>query len=167
MKHLSGKAGKKAKSTIGESVCIIVFRLDEQRYALQLAAVERIVPIVEVTPLPKAPEAVSGVVNMEGRVLPVFNLRKRFRLPERECDLSDRLIIANTSRRTVALIVDEAIGVLERPGRERIAADRILPELEYLEGVVKLEDGLILIHDLDRFLSIAEERELNRAMEKT
>ena len=62
---------------------IVVFTLDEQRYALHLLAVERVVRAVEVTALPEAPEIVLGVVNVKGRIVPVINVRRRFRLPER------------------------------------------------------------------------------------
>ena len=62
---------------------IVVFALDEQRYALHLLAVERVVRAVEVTALPEAPEIVLGVVNVKGRIVPVINVRRRFRLPER------------------------------------------------------------------------------------
>ncbi|MBF8302857.1 MAG: cheW40H-4 [Candidatus Dadabacteria bacterium] len=57
---------------------LVVLTLDEQRYALHLSAVERIVRVVEVTPLPKAPEIVLGVVNVQGQIIPVINIRKRF-----------------------------------------------------------------------------------------
>jgi purine-binding chemotaxis protein CheW len=57
---------------------LVVFAFDEQRYALHLSAVERIVRMVEITPLPKAPEIVLGVVNVQGRIVPIVNIRKRF-----------------------------------------------------------------------------------------
>jgi len=145
---------------------LIVLTLDEQRYALHLSAVERIVRGVEVTPLPKAPEIVLGVVNVQGQITPVINIRKRFRLPEREMNLSDQLIIAHTSRRTVALVADAVSGVIERSEQEVIAAEKVLPGIEYVEGVVKLEDGMILIHDLNKFLSLEEEQALDNAMKK-
>ena len=143
---------------------LVVFTLDEQRYALYLAAVERIVRVVEITPLPKSPEVVLGVVNVHGQIIPVVNIGKRFRLPEREIALSNQLIIANTSRRAVALLVDEVSGVVEISEREMIEAGKILPDMDYVEGIVKLEDGLILIHDLNTFLSIEEEKALDDAM---
>lgn len=145
---------------------LIVLTLDEQRYALHLSAVERIVRVVEVTPLPKAPEIVLGVVNVQGQITPVINIRKRFCLPEREMNLSDQLIIAHTSRRTVALVADAVSGVIERSEQEVIAAEKVLPGIEYVEGVVKLEDGMILIHDLNKFLSLEEEQALDNAMKK-
>lgn len=145
---------------------LVVFTFDEQRYALHLSAVERIVRVVEVTPLPKAPEIVLGVVNVQGQITPVINIRKRFCLPEREMNLSDQLIIARTSRRTVALVADAVSGVIERSEQEVIAAEKVLPGIEYVEGVVKLEDGMILIHDLNKFLSLEEEQALDNAMKK-
>ena len=146
---------------------IIVFNLDEQRYALHLSAVERIIRIVEITPLPQAPEIVLGFVNVQGQVIPVFNMRKRFRLPDREISLSDHLIIARTAKRTVALVADAASGVVECGEEELAAANRILPDLKYVEGVAKLEDGLILIHNLDTFLSLEEEKTLEQIMTPT
>ena len=125
---------------------------------------DRIFRAVEVTPLPKAPEAVLGVVNVRGRVLPVFDIRKRFRLPGREIEPSDRLIIARTTRRTVALVVDAVAGVLEHSGQEMIRAEEVLPAMEYVAGVAKLEDGLVLVHDLNAFLSLEEDEALEDAM---
>ncbi|OFW42833.1 MAG: chemotaxis protein CheW [Acidobacteria bacterium RIFCSPLOWO2_12_FULL_60_22] len=143
---------------------MVVFSLDNQRYALPLAAVERIVRVVEFTSLPKAPPIVLGIVDIGGRIVPVVNVRKRFRLPEKEIELEDHLILGQTGRRPVALVVDEVSSVVERPDGEVIAAQEILPGLEYVQGVAKLEDGLLLIHDLNRFLSLEEEETLDKAM---
>lgn len=146
---------------------LIVFSLDDQRYALRLSAVERIVRVVDITPLPQAPEIVLGVINVRGQVTPVVNLRRRFRLPERDINLSDHLIIAHTARRAVALLVDAVLDVMECWEEDTTAADRILPDLPYVEGVVKLEDGLMLIHNLDTVLSLEEEKTLEEAMAAT
>lgn len=143
---------------------LVVFTLDEHRYALHLGVVERVFPSVEITPLPKAPEIVLGVVNLRGRVIPVVNIRKRFRLPEREIELSDQIIIAHTSKRPVAILADSVTGILELPQRELIAGREILPKLDYVEGVAKLADGMVLIHNVDTFLSLDEEKTLGEAM---
>ena len=146
---------------------LVVFTLDDQRYALRLPSVERIVQVVEITPLPKAPGIVLGVVNVQGRVIPVVNIRKRFLLPERETNLGDQLIIANTSKRPVALLTDTVNEVIEQSGESMITSEEILPGMKYIEGVVKLKDGMILIHDLNKFLSLEEEKVLDEAMDKT
>jgi purine-binding chemotaxis protein CheW len=143
---------------------LVLFTLDEQRYALDLATVERAVRVVEVTPLPKAPPIVLGIINVNGDVVPVFDIRRRFRLPEREINLTDQLMIARRSRQKVALLVDSVSGVVEISEVEISSAKQILPEIEYVYGVVKLQDGLVLIHDLDQFLSSEEERTLEGAL---
>lgn len=143
---------------------LVVFALDDQRYALRLSAVDRVVPMVRITPLPKAPAIVIGVVNVQGRVIPVIDMRRRFHLPEREAALTDRLIIAHTARRPVALAADVVAGVLEYPGHNIVAAEGVLPGVEHVEGIAKLKGDLILIHDLDRFLSLEEEQSLDRAL---
>ncbi len=152
---------------MSELIQLVVFRLGEQRYALPLAAVERIVRAVEVTPLPGAPAIVLGAIDVEGRVLPVLNLWRRFLLPEREVSPVDQFLIAWTDRRMVALVMDEAQGVIEREQSAVIGSDRIVPGLEQFQGVVKLDDGLVLIHDLEKFLSLDEVRTLDEAMERT
>lgn len=146
---------------------LIVFTMDDRRYALPLRAVDRVVRMVAVTPLPKAPDIVLGVVNIEGRVIPVINMRRRFRLPEREIALTDQLVVAHTVRRPVALVADAVLDVIACPVQSLIAAEEVLPNIEYVEGVVKLADGLILIHDLDRFLSLEEEDSLDYALENS
>jgi len=142
----------------------VVFALDEQRVALPLSAVERVVQAVEVTPLPTAPTIVLGVINVQGQVLPVFNLRRRFRLPDREIELSDHIIIAKTARRTVALVVDAVTGVLLCSEMEIVPPEAIGPGIEHIAGIVKRPDGLILIHDLNAFLSLDEEQTLEAAL---
>jgi len=145
---------------------LVNFNLDDQKYALFLSAVIRIIRAVEITGLPKAPEIVLGVINMHGLIIPVFDIRKRFRLPQREMQLDDQLIIASTSKRTVALLVDSVSDVIDIPEEKIIAGEKILPGLEYVEGVVKTEDGMILIHDLEQFLSLQEEKALHEALEE-
>jgi purine-binding chemotaxis protein CheW len=144
---------------------LVVFTLDEQRYAVPLSAVERIVRLVEITPVPHTPEIVLGVINVQGRILPVVDIRRRFRLPARELHLSDHLLIARTSKRTVALVVDAVSEVVTLSDPEMVTREKILGRLEYVAGVVKRPDGLILIHDLDEFLSLEEEQALHDAID--
>ena len=151
---------------MNQLIRLVNFNLDDQKYALLLSAVIRIIRVVEITNLPKAPEIVLGVINMHGLIIPVFDIRKRFRLPQREIQLDHQLIVASASKRTVALLVDSVNDVIEIPEEKIIAGKNILSGLEYVEGVVKTEDGMILIHDLKQFLSLQEEKALHEAMEE-
>ncbi|MBI2214214.1 MAG: chemotaxis protein CheW, partial [Acidobacteria bacterium] len=95
---------------------VVVLVLDELRVGLPLSSVERVVRVVESTMLPGAPDVVRGVVNVQGHVIPVLDVRSRFRLPERAIAPSDLMVIAHTTRRTVALVVDSVTGVLDCSG---------------------------------------------------
>lgn len=143
----------------------VVFTLEEQRYALHLASVERTVSAVEIVPLPKAPDIVRGVINVRGQIIPVLNIRKRLRLPEREIELNDQIVLARTARRSIAFVTDSVNGIVERSEEEVIPSEKVIPGLEYVEGVIKLEDGLILVNDIDSFFLLEEEKELDKALE--
>lgn len=144
---------------------IVVFDLDELRIGLPFPAVERVVRAVSVTPLPGAAEIVPGIIDLQGRVLPVIDLRRRLGLPAREIRLSDQLIVARAGRRAVALWVDAVRGVVHCADSEIIAADSIVPGLDHITGILKLRDGLLLLENLGTALSLDEERALARALE--
>jgi len=140
--HVSGKKRtvsywlRRVLLTYGTKFFLLVFSLESQQYALHLHVIERAVRAVEATPLPKAPDIVLGVVNVQGQVIPILNIRRRFRLPDKEINLSDQLIIARTSRRTVTLLVDTVTGVVERQEEQVTAAEKIVPGMEYVEDSV-------------------------------
>jgi purine-binding chemotaxis protein CheW len=142
----------------------VVFSLDGGRYALPLEAVQRIVRAARVTPLPSAPSIVLGALDVAGDVLPVFNIRRRLGLPERDIDPTNQFVIARSAHRAVVLVIDAAHGVLECDLSDTISAQDIVTGLEHVHGVIRLADGLVLIHDLDRFLSIEESRSLDEAL---
>jgi purine-binding chemotaxis protein CheW len=139
---------------------LVAFILGEQQYALSLTTVQRVVRMVEVTPLPKAPEIVLGVIDFQGTVIPVMSMRKRFGLLEPETSLSDQLIVADMATRSVALVVNSVTGVLERTAEEVTEGEKIVPGAQYVEGITKLEGGIVFIHNLEHFLSGKEEQQL-------
>jgi purine-binding chemotaxis protein CheW len=143
---------------------LFVLSLEGRKIALHLSAVEKVYPSVAIDPLPKAPDVVLGIVSLRGRILPVLDIRKRFRLPERETRLSDRLIVARTPKRTVALLADDALGLMDGDP-QAVPAGEILPGLEYVEGVGRIDGDLILIHNLEDFLSLDEEKALEKSLE--
>ena len=151
----------------GTTVQLLVFRLDDQRYAVPLATVERVIRAVAVTPLPGAPAIVHGAIDVHGRVFPVVNVRRRFLMPDRAIGPADWFLLAHTARNTVVLVVDESEGVIERSQADIVASAQVVPGLEYFPGVVRLDEGLALIHDLERLLSLDEARALDEAMDET
>lgn len=142
----------------------VPFTIEGLRMALPLENVERVVPAVEVTALPHAPGAVLGVINIRGLVIPVFDLRRRFNLPEKEVSPENKIIISNASKRTVAIVADDVAGVIEARQEDLAEPHEVLPELDHVKGVLKTGGGLIIIQDIDRFLSIEETEELDSAL---
>jgi purine-binding chemotaxis protein CheW len=122
--------------------------------------------MARLTPLPAAPRIVLGVIDLHGSIVPVVNTRSRFGLPPRQVTPADRLVFVRTNRRRLALVVDDVDEVLEYPEDRIRRADDIVPGTDYLLGVAKLEDGLVLIHDLDTFLALGEERSLEEALQR-
>ena len=139
----------------------VVFSLDEQRYALPLDAVERIVRAVAITALPKAPAIVSGAINVQGEIIPVLNLRRLNNLPDREIGHDDEFILthfpcvepAQNAFRRVALWVDGVEGVLECAPDDVLPVADLFSGVEHISGAIKRKDGMVLIQDLEQALS--------------
>lgn len=144
---------------------LVCFTIESQRYALDSGSVERVLPMVAISPLPRAPDIALGVINVHGTIVAVVDIRRRFGLPPRAGTLGDRLLVARTARRLLALVVDEVVGVTEVPPDAITATEAVLPGIGDVAGVVPLPDGLLFIHDLDAFLSLDEEHELGRALD--
>ncbi|MDA8412821.1 MAG: chemotaxis protein CheW [Desulfobacteraceae bacterium] len=145
---------------------LLVFTLEGKRYALHLEAVESVVRAVEVTPLPDAPEMVLGIINLQGRIVPVINTRRCFRLQERELRTSDQFIIVSTARRTLVFVTDAVLDVIGFPSGGAVPSGEILPGMERIEGVMILADGMIIITDIDKILSLDDELLLDDQLEK-
>jgi purine-binding chemotaxis protein CheW len=142
---------------MSERIQLLVFLLDGQRCGIPVAAVERIIQAVMTTPLPRASEVVSGVIDVHGRVIPVVNMRRALCLPERDLDPDDAFIIAQASRHTVALHVDGVGGVAQCAVSDIFTVRDIYPHLEYMRGVAIMEFGMVVIHDLEAFFRLDEQ----------
>jgi purine-binding chemotaxis protein CheW len=144
---------------------LLAFRLGEQRYGLPLQAVERVLPMVAIAPLPQAPRIVLGMVNFHGEVVPVVDVRRRLDLPPREYGLDSWLLVVRTSRRVLALPVDAVEGVVPVTPDRVTSSSAFFPGIAHVAGIVSLDDGLLFIHDPEAFLSLDEERHLAAALE--
>ncbi|MDE2058112.1 MAG: purine-binding chemotaxis protein CheW [candidate division NC10 bacterium] len=145
---------------------LVVFDIEGQRYAVPLNNVERVLPMVEVSPLPQAPAVVLGVMNLHGQVIPVIDLRRRLGLPLRDYGLTARLLMVRTSRRILALTADEVLGVRDVAQETITRPDALLPGIGHVAGIVSLADGLLFIHDVEACLSLNEEQRLTTALEE-
>jgi purine-binding chemotaxis protein CheW len=143
---------------------VLLFTLEGHRYALPTEDVRELVRAVRLTPLPRAPAVVEGLLDLRGELLPVLDMRRRFRLPARPLATTDHLVVAQAGPRRVALRVDRAEGLLALEPGQLDESPRELPGVGYVAGALKLPDGLVLLHDLRTFLSEAEGLALEEAL---
>jgi purine-binding chemotaxis protein CheW len=154
------------------SESLVIFSVEEQRFGLDIATVQRVLRAVALTPLPNAPAIILGLANVRGVVVPVFDIRRRLGLPEREVRPSDHLLMAQAGARTVGLMVDAVHHTVAWDAKAAVGANDLVPGMagtlpgrgECIQGVAKLDGGLVYIYDLARFLSLEEEAALESAL---
>jgi purine-binding chemotaxis protein CheW len=144
-------------------VKLLTFALDADRYALPTPCVQEVVRALAVAPLPRGPDVVKGLINLRGRVVPVFDVRKRFGRTPLPLHPDHHFVIARAGLRVVALWVDRATDLVEVPDQD-VDAAAVPPGAQYVAGVARLPDGLLVIHDLERFLSVEESAQLDGAL---
>jgi purine-binding chemotaxis protein CheW len=143
---------------------VLLIQLDALRIGLRTEGVRQIVAAVSITPLPAAPSIVEGVVNVRGVLVPVLDVRARFGLPPVGLDPDQHFVIADAGARRVALRVDRALNVMSVEPETFEAADSIVPGAAYVSALARLPDGVLVIHDLERFLSLDEARAVDEAL---
>ena len=143
---------------------LLVFDLDGRLYGLSSDVVVEVVRAVAVSPLPNGPRVVTGVMNLRGRLVPVFDLRVRFGLAPLPIEPSEHFIVADAGHRRVALRVDRVMKLAVVPQADLEPTEAVVSGTEHVSGIAKLPEGIVLIHDLGAFLSEAERATLDRAM---
>ena len=137
---------------IADSDSVVVLALDDLRFGLSMNTVERVIRAVEISPLPDAPPGVVGVINVHGRIIPVFDIRARFGLAPREMRLSDHFVIGRAGLHPVALLVDAAVDVVPGAYHSALDARPPLAGVDFIEGLMMQGEHVIPIQDLGRFL---------------
>ena len=132
---------------------LLVFVVEEHEYVLPISLILRTVNIVEITPLPRDSELVSGVINLHGQVIPVINIRKCLNFEDREPRLSDIMLIANVAERTIAFIVDEVKNIVTPKAKDITDMNEILPVVEFVNEVVNIDDKLLPVYNLEKLIT--------------
>jgi purine-binding chemotaxis protein CheW len=145
-------------------VHLLVFELEGIRIAIPSATVHEVVRAVAISPLPRAPAAIEGVINARGTLVPVFDLRQRLGLAARPLAPHHHLVLARSGARPAALRVDRAVELVAVTEADIESAERVAPGAGYGSAVAKLPDGLVVIHDLERFLSPVEAGQVDAAL---
>jgi purine-binding chemotaxis protein CheW len=131
------------------------FFLAREEYGVDVRQVQEIRRVAEITSVPRAPEFVRGVINLRGRILPVLDLRRRLGLGEVEVGRASRIVVVRLKERLLGLLVDGASQVLKVPlSRIEAAPEEVVQKGgDYIRGVAKLDDRLIILVDLERLLA--------------
>jgi len=144
---------------------VVTFRLGGDRFAGDVAHVERVLRYAKPTPLPGLPEWIDGVIDHQGRVVPVVDLRVRFGLPREAPRPETRIIIFSTGEEWLGAVVDAVLEVVPVPADRLAAPPKVFRGLkaEYLRGLVRQDDGLVIFLDVPHLLSSSERLELAKA----
>ena len=153
-----------AEKPAGEVVQLINFRLRDEEFGVDIGSVREITRVAEITHIPEAPSFIEGMTNLRGQVIAVIDLAEQFRLAARvELPDSARIVVTEFNGRTVGMLVDEVPGVLKiteediEPTPEQIQRE---VRKDYIKGVGKLDNRLIVLLDLEKILSPHEVEEL-------
>jgi purine-binding chemotaxis protein CheW len=141
-----------------ELLQLVSFHIGGEEFGLDILRVQEIIRVQQLTRVPNSPDFVDGVINLRGKVIPVVALRKRFGLEELAHDKQTRIVVIEVKGTVLGFIVDSVSEVL------RIPADTVEPpprlgkvEREYVSGVGKLDNRLLILLDVDRLMSDADE----------
>ncbi len=147
------------KKQDAELMQLVTFSIGEEEFGVDILKVQEIIRMMEITKVPRAPDFVEGVINLRGKVIPILDLRKRFGLATRDHDKHTRIIVIEISNMIVGFVVDSVSEVLRIPSNTVEPPPPVVSglESEYISGVGKLADRLLILLDLDRLLSREEQ----------
>ena len=137
---------------------LVGFRVGRETFGVPIHLVHEIVRVPEITAVPEAPEYIEGVINLRGKIVSVIDLRKRFGEEAITSDRKNRVIVVESEKKLVGLIVDAASEVLKIPEAEIENPPNVFEngDLNYVTGVGKLKGRLIILIDLTKILQRGE-----------
>ncbi len=142
----------------GELLQLVSFNIGSEEFGVDILKVQEINRMVEITRVPQAPPYVEGVINLRGKVIPIVDLRKRFNMEEKEYDKNTRIVVVDISGNIMGMVVDSVSEVLRLPANTIEPPPEIVASInsEYIKGVAKLEDRLLIFLDLSKVIDVNE-----------
>lgn len=154
---LFGAAVREERKAVEATEHLATFFLSGEEYGIDVRLVQEIIRVGEITQVPRAPGFIKGVINLRGRIIPVIDLKRKLGLGEvSEAARQSRIVVVKVRDRLVGLLVDGASQVLKVPVASIEAAPEEVVEIDanYLRGVAKLENRLIILMDLNKVLAL-------------
>lgn len=146
----------------GEVVQVVSFRLGSEEYGVDISQVQEIIRLVEITHVPRAPRFMEGVINLRGQLIPIIDLRTRFGMNRISSTKSTRIVVTEIGTKRVGIIVDSVSEVLNIPIENVEDAPEMVAGVgtEYIQGVGKMGERLIIMLDLTMVISSEEKQQL-------
>lgn len=150
-----------------EEICLISFRIGDGLYSIHIGKVKEIIRYCKITPIPKAPEFVEGVISLRGMVIPIIDMRKRFGLSSAVSSRT-RIMIVQVDNKIVGILVDEVKKILKLPEENIQPPPEVAKGIgsEFLEGVCEDGEDILLILNMDRILTTTEKILLEESFNK-
>jgi len=135
---------------------LVTFDVAEEHFAVDILSVQEINRMLQITRVPQAPECLEGVINLRGRIIPVVDLRKRFGLEPAERNSESRIVVVEITGRVIGFIVDRVNEVLRVDSSVVEPAPPFVLSVnsEYVRGVAKLEEQLVILLDLSKLFDV-------------
>jgi purine-binding chemotaxis protein CheW len=152
------------KQLSGKTLQVVSFALGSEEYGVDIAQVQEINRMVTVTHVPQAAQFMEGVINLRGRLIPIIDLRTRFGMERAERTKNTRIVVTEIGSKRLGMVVDSVSEVLRIPVEQIEDAPDLVAgvDSEYIRGVGKLDDRLIILLDLGRVISADEKSELQK-----
>lgn len=137
---------------------LVTFTISEEEFGIDILKVQEIIRIMDITKVPGSPPHVEGVINLRGKVIPVIDLRSRFGMESHPHDNYTRIIVIELHGMIVGFVVDGVSEVLRIPSNTVEPPPAVVAgiESEYIKGVGKLDNRLLILLDLDNLISCEE-----------
>jgi purine-binding chemotaxis protein CheW len=147
---------------------LIKFQVGDEVFGIGITQIHQILKPQEIFKVPNTPPFIEGLLNLRGKVLTVFNLRKRFNMPDKENDENTKIIIVKKDEYLLGFTVDSVTEIVRIPDEEFVETPPSLKTFDkrFLSGVAKLGDKLILMLDLDQVLTADETEQMKQIVEK-
>jgi purine-binding chemotaxis protein CheW len=152
---MAQKQTRDAKTRSGDELQLVVFNIGREEFGVEITRVQEIIRMTSITGIPQAPDYIRGIINLRGRIIVVLNLNVIMGMETREQDENTRIIVANIDETVMGFIVDSVSEVIRLPEKNVEPAPAVIAGkigTEYVMGVGKLEDRLLILLDLDRML---------------
>jgi purine-binding chemotaxis protein CheW len=148
------EALKNTANDSSEILQLVGFKIGKEEFGIDILNVKEINRTVKITRLPNSPLYVEGIINLRSKIIPVMDLRTRLGMPKKEHDNDTRIVVVDLKGRTVGFLVDAVSEVLRIPRNITEAPPEIATtnNSEYITAVVKLEDRLLTLLDLNKIL---------------